>query len=170
MKNLYFTVATGALLLGLVAMPAQALDVGVGGNSSGGTTGSASQGGTSGTATIGGGNNVGSVKTTTGGNNATIDIGRTSGPLVSGSQNGDPLGDDSNTDVDVNLGALGGLIGGIGVDPGGGSVEPSEVTTAVNAMSGAEQQELKSTCNSVVNAPRRYDAGIVQLCKLIISL
>jgi hypothetical protein len=170
MKNLYFTAATGALLIGLVAMPAQALDVGVGGNSSGGTTGSASQGGTSGTATVGGGDNIGSVKATSGGNNATIDIGSTSGPLVSGSQNGDPLGDDSNTDVDVNLGALGGLIGGIGVGPGGGGVEPGEVTTAFNAMSGAQRQELKLTCNSVLNAPSRYDGGIVQLCELIISL
>ncbi len=170
MKNLYFAAATAVLLVGLAAMPAQALDVGVGGNGSGGTTGSASQGGTSGSVTVGGGNNVGSANATTGGNRATIDIGRTSGPLVSGSQNGDPLGEDSNTDVDVNLGALGGLIGGIGVGPGGGSVEPGEVTTAFNAMSGVQRQELKFTCNSVLNAPTRYDGGIVELCKLIISL
>ena len=170
MKKLYLTVAAGALVAGLIAIPAQALDVGVGGNSNGGTTGSASQGGTSGTATIGGNNNVGSAKVTTGGNNATIDIGNTSGPLVSGSQNGNPVTGTSNTDADVNLSALGGLLGGIGVGPGGGSVTPGDVTTAFNSMGSAQQQQLKLTCSSVLSAPARYDTGIVQLCRLLVTL
>jgi hypothetical protein len=170
MTKLYLNVAAGALIAGLISLPAHALDVGVGGNSSGGTTGSASEGSTSGTATVGGTNNVGSASVTTGGNNATIDIGNTSGPLVSGSQSGDPVAGASNTDVDVNLGALGGLLGGVGIGPGGGSVAPGEVTTAFNSLSGAQQQELKLTCGSVMASPARYDAGIVQLCQLLLTL
>jgi len=71
MKKLYLNAAAGALMAGLIAIPAYALDVSVGGSSGGGTTGSASQGSTSGSATIGGGGNVAKARVGTGGNNAT---------------------------------------------------------------------------------------------------
>lgn len=170
MKKLYLSVAVAALTASLIAIPANALDVGVGSSSGGGTTGSASEGNTSGTATIGGGGgNVARGVVGTGGNNATFSIGNTSGPLVSGSSTGSPVDNTSTSNAAVNLGALGGLLGSI-PGGGGGGVTPGAVATAVSGLSGAQMAQLKLTCNSVLGAPARYDAGIVQLCQLLVTL
>jgi hypothetical protein len=166
MKKLYLNAAIGALISGLVAMPAMALDVNVGSSGNGGTSAGASQGGTSANATVGGGNNLGSVTVGTGGNDASVDIGTGSGPTISATQGGSILDDDSNTDADVNLGVLQGLIGG----GGGGAVDEGAVETAFGSMSGAKQQQLKVTCYQVMSTPTRFDGGMVDLCRLLLTL
>jgi hypothetical protein len=165
MTKLYLNVAAGALMAGLIAMPAYALDVSVGGNSSGGTSASASEGDTSANATIGGTGNTANARVGTGGNSATVNIGSGSGPLVSGSSTGSPIDGTSATDVDVNLGGiLGGLPGG-----GAGGIDPDEVADAV-AAGGGSIAELKITCAAVLGAPARYEANMIQLCRVLMKL
>lgn len=121
--------------------------------------------------------NVARGTVSTGGNNADVRIGNRSGPLVSGTSNGNPVNGNSDSDVDVNLGALGGFLGGLpgggvpgggtpGGVPGGGSV-PGDIRDAFGAMSAGQQAELKITCQSVLNAQQRYDASMIQLCQML---
>jgi hypothetical protein len=167
MKTFYLNAAVGALVIGLMAGPAYAIDVGGGvgggGSSDNDSSGSSSRGGgVSATATVGGKGNVASGSANVGGNKANVDVGKGSGPLVSGSQDGNPLAGTSNTDVDVNLGGFGKLFNGHKGGNGGG-MTAGEVETAFDSLSGAEQQELKVTCGAVLNSPNRYDAGLVNL-------
>jgi hypothetical protein len=171
MTKLYLNVAAGALMAGLIAMPAYALDVSVGGNSSGGTSASASEGDTSANANIGGGGgNVANGIVGTGGNTATFSIGSGSGSLISGSSTGSPVDDNSTSNAAVNLGGLlGGVPGVPGIPGGGGGITPDEVAAAV-AAGGGNLAELKLTCAGVLNAPARYEANMVQLCRVLLNL
>jgi hypothetical protein len=170
MTKLYLNVAAGALIAGLIAMPAYALDVSVGGNDSGGTSASASEGDTSVNANIGGGGgNVANGRVGTGGNAATFSIGSGSGPLVSGSSNGSPLDGTSNSNAAVNLGGILGGVGGLPGAGGGGGVTPDEVAAAISG-SGANIAELKTTCVGVLGAPGRFETELVQLCRLLMKL
>jgi hypothetical protein len=172
MTKLYLNAAAGALMAALIAIPAYALDVSVGGNDSGGTSASASEGDTSANANIGGGGgNVANGVVGTGGNTATFSIGSGSGPLVSGSSTGSPLDGTSTSNAAVNLGGiLGGVPGVPGVPGGGGGgVTPDEVAAAV-AAGGGNIAELKITCAAVLGSPARYEAEMVQLCRLLLNL
>jgi hypothetical protein len=169
MTKLYLNAAAGALMAALIAIPAYALDVSVGGNDSGGTSASASEGDTSANANIGGGGgNVANGVVGTGGNTATFSIGSGSGPLVSGSSTGSPLDGTSTSNAAVNLG---GILGGVPGVPGGGGggVTPDEVAAAV-AAGGGNLAELKVTCASVLGSPARYETEMVQLCRLLMKL
>jgi hypothetical protein len=168
MTKLYLNAAAGALMAALIAIPAYALDVSVGGNSSGGTSAGASQGDTSANATIGGGGNVANGRIGTGGNAATFSIGSGSGPLVSGSSTGAPLDGTSTTNAAVNLG---GILGGVPGVPGGGGggISPDQVAAAV-AAGGGNLGQLKVTCAGVLGAPARYDVQLVQLCRVLMNL
>ncbi len=170
MTKLYLNAAAGALMAALIAIPAYALDVSVGGNSGGGTSASASEGGTSANANIGGGGgNVANGSVGTGGNNATFSIGSGSGPLVSGSSTGSPLDDNSNTDADVNLGGLLGGVPGVPGGPGGGAIDADDVAAAIGG-GGGNIAELKITCAGVLSSPARYEANMVQLCRVLMNL
>ena len=172
MTKLYLNVAAGALVAGLIAMPAYALDVSVGGNSSGGTTASASEGDTSANANIGGGDgNLANGVVGTGGNTATFSIGSGSGPLISGSSTGSPLDGTSTSNAAVNLGGILGGVPGVPGLPGGGGggVTPDEVAAAV-AAGGGNLGQLKLTCANVLGSPARYDAELVQLCRVLLNL
>jgi hypothetical protein len=173
MTKLYLNVAAGALMATLIAIPAHALDVSVGGNSSGGTSASASEGDTSANANVGGGGgNVANGRVGSGGNAATFSIGSGSGSLISGSSTGSPVDGNSNTDADVNLG-LGGLPGVPGIPGapggGGGGVTPDEVAAAV-AAGGGNIGQLKVTCANVLGSPGRYEAQMVQLCRVLMNM
>jgi hypothetical protein len=179
MTKLYLNAAAGALMAALIAIPAHALDVSVGGNSSGGTSASASEGDSSANANVGGGDgNVANGRVGSGNNAATFSIGSGSGPLVSGSHNGSPLTDDSNTDAAVNLGGIlgaGGAIPGDEPPAGGlppdapGGITPDEVAAAV-AAGGGNIAQMKITCASVLGSPARYEAQMVQLCRVLMNL
>ena len=194
MTKFYLGAAIGALTLSLIAAPGYALDVGgsVGGSRDGGSSASASEGGSSASvsvggrdstadadanvdnaanasATVGGSDSTASVKANVGGNDASVDIGGGSGPTVSATQGGNPLDGISNTDVDVNFGALEGLLGG-GGSSGGGNIDPTEAQTAFNSLSSNQKAELKVTCGAVLNAPSKFDAGMVQLCRILMTM
>jgi hypothetical protein len=107
--------AAAVLLLG-TAPPSMALDIGVGGvDVSVGDTGvsvSSDAGGTSTDVTVGGGgDSIASVSTDTGsgvGQSADVNIGDTNGPLVTAGHTS------GSTDTNVNLGGVGGAVGGLG--------------------------------------------------------
>jgi hypothetical protein len=113
-----------AALLMSVAVPATALDLGVGGISIGGGSGSGG-GGTAATVgfgdasagvTIGGGTNYASASTTAGDSTVNLSIGGGDGPLVTAFSN------DGTTDADINLGFLG--LGSSGNDLINGVTDP----------------------------------------------
>lgn len=170
MNKFYLGAAIGALSISLMAAPAYALDVGgsVGGSGDGGSSASASGGGSSASVSVGGDDSNASVDANVGGNDASVNIGGGSGPTVSATQDGNPLAGTSDTDVDVNFGALEGLLGGGGSS--GGDIDANEAQTAYNSLSSFQQAELKVTCGAVLNAPSKFDAGMVQLCRILVTM
>lgn len=197
MKTRYFlTITSAALLLGAVAIPAQALDLSVGGISisagsggNGGTQVSVGAAGTGISATVGGGQNIANV----GVGGASVGVGTQTGNLITS----------NNGATNVNLGGLpvvGGLTGTVGgvvngvTDPvgtilggvggpndpgngngngngnGGGGLNPVQVASAFGGMSSADQQLLKVRCKSILMNPATFDASMIKLCRLLAQL
>jgi len=196
MKKLCFNAAVGAILAGFVVGPTYALDVSVGGSRDGGVKASVRSGGKSVSAKVGGSRNTADVKASVGsaakaratvggdnniarakagvlGNNAKVNVGGGSGSTLSLDQNGNPLNGTSNTNLNVNLGGLGGLLGaagGGGVGGGGGTIDRNVVKVAFRSMSTGSQAQVQQTCKGVLNNPRGFEPGMVDLCRLLISL
>jgi len=193
------SITAAALMLG-AAIPAQALDVSVGGASvsggSGGSDGSGTSvsvgsGDTSVGATVGGGSNIADVDANAVGTGTNATIANTDGNLV------DLNSEDGNTDADVNLGGLGlggganDVVNGItdplgdlldGIDlgdlpgggdaggGGGGGVTGPGIVSAFGGLSVRDQQALRVQCRSVLNNPSAYNANTIALCRLIARL
>ena len=100
-------VTIAAALMLSAAVPAQALDLGLGGTSvstgsgdNGGTAVSLGSGDTSAGVTLGGGSNIASIGTGTGGTGVNVGIGNTAGDLIT-------TNTDNGVGANVNLGSLG---------------------------------------------------------------
>ncbi len=184
---------SAALMLGVASLPAQALDISVGGTSvsggssgNGGTSVSVGGGGTSTGATVGGGTNVASVGASTGGTNVGVGIGTTNGDLIATNTS------DGNVQGNVNLGGLGaanGTVNGVtgpigdlldgvdlgslpggGLPGGGGAINSGGLGGAYATLSPSDQRALKIKCRSVLSSPASFNANTVALCRLIASL
>jgi hypothetical protein len=161
-----------ALLLASASLAVQAVEVSVGGSSV--STGSAGGDAVSGTASVGGGaGNVANAHFDANGNLIDLNIGSGAGPLVTGSQNGNPANGSSATAASVNLGSLleGIDVGGVGL-PGGGSGGGGGggMQNVVAALSVADRNLLKLRCKTVMQTPTAFQTNVVQLCRLIASM
>lgn len=187
-------ITSAALLLGF-SMPAQAIDVNVGGLGVNATTG---------------GGNVATVGVTTdrsggGGTNLNAVVSNSDGSLV------DVQSEDNTTTGNVNLGGTGNLagiggdgggggVGGTGLDdieidlggllpggilPGGGNggaggnggpggaggiVTGTQVANSFNSLSGSDQTALRIQCRTVIENPEAFDPSTLALCRLLMRM
>jgi hypothetical protein len=155
---------SAALLLGTAAIGAHAAGISIGGNSL--------------SATVGGGNgNVASAHVGAADNGVNVNIGSGSGPLATVDNNGDPLGNGSQTNAAVNLGSLfegidlGGGDGAGGGDNGnGGGISTGGGGGGGITLTANDRQLLKTRCRNVLGSPDRFEANIVSVCRLIAKM
>ena len=192
MRNIRIILFASAALFVGAAVPAMALDLGIGGasvsggsTSGGGTSVSAGVGGSSVGVTLGGGSNVATAGAGTGGTGVSVGVGSTSGDLVAVNQNS------GTTDATVNLGSglggltdtLNGVTGAVGttldgidlgsLGGGGGGVVGGAgggVLVAFAGLDSADQQRIKLRCRAVLSSPSGFSAQSVALCRLLARL
>jgi hypothetical protein len=177
--------ASAALLLG--AAPVYALDISLGGASANGsgpgdsTSVSVGLGDTQANVTLGGSPNIASVGVGTGGNDVGLNVGNTSGPLlttsttngIQGDVNLGSLGLDLNGPVNGVTGPVGDLLDGVdvpGTPSGPGAGGGGGIAAAFGGLSAGDQRAAKIRCANVLAAPAGYTANTLALCRLIARL